>query len=82
MLHLNEEIPSKFLHSHSVVPNAEIICIKFDQSKRNWLLLVYYKPPFQNDYYKNYKTSWLLSTKIWKLIYYKRLVTNHKMQIA
>ena len=49
MLYLNEKIPCKFLNNHPIVPNAEIICIKFHQLKRKWLLLGCYTPPTQND---------------------------------
>ena len=35
MLYLNKEILCKFLNSSPIVPNAEIISIKFHQSKRN-----------------------------------------------
>ena len=34
MLYLNEEITCKSLNNHSIVPNAEIICIEFHQLKR------------------------------------------------
>ena len=35
--------------NHTVVPNAEIICIEFHQLKRKWLLLGCYTPPTQSD---------------------------------
>ena len=39
MLYSNEEIPCKFLNSHPIVVNAEIICTEFHQLKPIWLLL-------------------------------------------
>ena len=49
ILYLNEEMSCRFLNNHPVVPNVEIICIKFHQLKRKWLLLGCYKPPTQNN---------------------------------
>ena len=49
ILYLNEEMSCRFLNNHPVVPNVEIICIKFHQLKRKWLLLGCYKPPTQSD---------------------------------
>ena len=49
MLYLNEKIPCKFSNNHPIVPNAEIICIKFHQLKRIWLPLGCYKSPTQSD---------------------------------
>ena len=45
----NEQISRKFLNKHSIVANAEIICIEFHQLKRKWFLLGCYKSPTQND---------------------------------
>ena len=45
MFYLNEEISYKFLNSHPIVPNAEVICTEFHQLKHKWLLLGCYKPP-------------------------------------
>ena len=49
MLYSNEEIPCKFLNSHPIVVNAEIICTEFHQLKPIWLLLGCYKPLSQSD---------------------------------
>ena len=48
MLYLNEKIPYKFSKNHPIVPNAEIICIKFHQLKRIWLPLGCYNSPIQS----------------------------------
>ena len=39
MSYLNEEIPCKFLDSHPIVLNVDVICIEFHQLKRKHLFL-------------------------------------------
>ena len=49
MFYLNEETSCKLLNNYPIVPNAELTCIEFYQTKRKWLLLGCYKPPTQSD---------------------------------
>ena len=49
MFYSNEETSCKLLNNYPIVPNAELTCIEFYQTKRKWLLLGCYKPPTQSD---------------------------------
>ena len=46
VLNINENIPCKPISNHTMFSNLELMA--FEQSKRKWLFLGIYKPPFQN----------------------------------
>ena len=73
MLYLSEETPRKYLNSHPIISNAEIIFIEIHQLKHKWLLLGCYKLPIQSELlifvYKILKICFLWFTRllpIWK----------------
>ena len=48
MLYINENIPCRHLNKHPKFPDLELIVFELHQSKRKWLFLGIYKPPYQN----------------------------------
>ena len=76
MLYRNGEIPWNFLNNHSIVPNAEIICIEFHHLKSKWLLLGCYKPPTQNNLEFIASITNVADSYLQKFVYYRRLKYN------